>query len=814
MAIPIIGASSEEPQGTILPDPPERELPDPEQAPAAHRVLNLDAVVELLEHSEPLVRVYALEQLGIRYEPRCLPSVERALADPDDGVCAEALRVLLRHRVTDAAARIEACLLEAQGRRAADLATALGELAPGRLLPAVSARGRLDDEAHRGVVEALAGTDGAEVRRYFEKALSRARMLGPERRKSLYGAIFHFGDVKLCRRALGEAIGDSNLEAPEGASYPTRAALADVGGFAPNAARLEHGELIYRAAAQDLEGSVGFALSPSTQTEIEVALREHRSGDSLRALAPLSELAVDGASPRGQAALRWQGLLAGLIERANDIDKLGTAAGALFVAVALRSAAVVSAETSPEPESPALLALAKALETEATQLSEESLLELTARFKDRSPREMRRVHTILAREQFRRLETFERYAKAAIDAGHAVGLLSAVAESGDEGLLAVVADKLGENLEPAESAVLSLLNERPLEPAPTRGALVAAVRLRTERTSLAVGRRFVDLRGIDKGLVAQALAVSGDPRFLPLLRTRAFADEPEEAALTLLSLVGKDAVEGTLQEALQRLKSGPSDVPVRVELQCGRCEEVGIYGFRRAFVDPNSEDPWGDPVFEGEAVCKACGARDQLRPTPAGGRVLTELMVRFLEDVQRGRGSEPLVSPAEITVEGQKVGLAEGLRRLATRIQASPERIGLRITRASLYLLLRRTSDFDEELSALREVDPNAVEAVILEGRRDLRDGHLEDAKTRLLEAHERLSTEPPPRIYDWPSPEAARNHVEDHLLELEARGVSVGVDLRRARERSNAERERQAEARARAQAPSALSSLARRPRR
>jgi len=100
---------------------------------------------------------------------------------------------------------------------------------------------------------------------------------------------------------------------------------------------------------------------------------------------------------------------------------------------------------------------------------------------------------------------------------------------------------------------------------------------------------------------------------------------------------------------------------LRLPLRCKRCKEVLAYGFERVLLDVESKDPYGDPAFVGEIVCKACGTEGELEPTPDAGRILTSHMMEFLNAARGGRTiARPKVMPAETQLRGKRVGFADG----------------------------------------------------------------------------------------------------------------------------------------------------------
>lgn len=793
MSVHIIGSGAE-----AAPEPlprPEVSLPGPETAPPHHLVLDDDEVSVLLEHPDPVLRGFAVEQSRDRKSETITRALLTRLDDEDPFVFGEALAVLAERRATGATEKIGALFAEeaATEERAAALGTAYGRLAPERIAELVREKGRLDDRAFGPVATALAVAGGEGVMAFFKKALGRARMLNPTRRRALFTAALVSGDEGLCRRILGDAVGDSNAEAPEGATFPTRAAVASLGGLPDSESRIERGEALYDRVREILEEDAAPALENEGKA-LKEALAKRRVGDVLRALEPLTTLellpdALDDAE-LGSLPLRRQGLLTALVARARDFEHLELGATTIFLAAAAQAASLVISAGNPEATSEAMTSLAKALDVDRETLASEDVDALSARFEAMTPRDMRKVHKILSHQVFRRASTLQHAATAVARAGHGVGLLEAVAEAGgDDVFVGLILGGLADAPEDTETVILEILDDETLGDG-VPFALSLAERVRTERVALALGRRFFELRDIEKTLTARAAMFSGDARLIPLLESRAFPREPEEAAWVILSLVHGVPLEGKLEEAMERvrgLRGGPT-APLEVELRCEQCHEVGSYGFERAYVDPEAKDDWGDPAFVGNTTCKACGAEDSLRPTPRGGQVLTSEMLAFIEAMQRGEATSPLVTPSVTTLGGEKLGLAEALRRMNARIEDSPTAIRPRLERARLRMVLKREG-LHEDLAAVRAEDPDAVEATLLEATSLARDENPIAALGLLSRVHERLEDPDPPRVYDAESPESLRDSVEDLMMEMAEQGLPVpkGVDLAPALARRNA---------------------------
>lgn len=804
MAVTIIGSGDSQPVQRL----PEAtvDLPGAESAPAGRRLVTEDTLRHLMQHPSPLIRSFALERAARAPDFELGDTVMALLSDADPVVFLEAVELTADRQPSGADEAVRAQFAESEGVRAAELAGALGRLNAALLPDAIRAHGRLDDASFPSVTAALAIAGGPEAVHFFKRALGRARLQSPERRRALFTSVLLSGDVKLCSQVLGEAIGDSNAEAPQGTSFPTRAAVATMAGLPMEASRLEGGQHLTKAAVELIQNEVVSVLPPDVAKAAEDALKQRRPGDILRALEPLTDMDIPEQDPKrpndlADLATRRQGLLAALISRAGDLDKLDLEGAGLFLTAAAQAGHLIVSAAAPESTGAGLQALARALSVEPEALETEDLDALIGRFEALTARDMRRIHTILVRERFRRRTTLTRLAHAVLRAGHAPGLLAAAGETENDRIWELLRDGLTASTEDAETTVLEVLDERPLDEKATPLALALAEIVATERVALAVGRRFYELREIERVLTARTLLHCGDPRVLPLLESRAFTDEPEEAAWAMLSLATDRPEHDRVQEVAERLvksREPGAEPPLQVELKCEHCGETGTYGFQQAFVDTEAKDEWGDPAFVGDVRCKFCSTPDRLKPTPRGGTHLTQEMLRFLQLMEQGTPAVPLVSPRMTRVMGDRVGLAEAMRRLDQALGESPDRIGLRLERASLRMVLER-SGLDDDLSAVRDLDPASVEADVLEATRDARGGNAMAAITMLGQVHGRLLGDDEPRLYNAESPEALRESVEDLLAELSDMGGAVPstIDLGPARARRRARDEELEAARA-----------------
>src|SRR5262249_50598647 len=146
------------------------------------------------------------------------------------------------------------------------------------------------------------------------------------------------------------------------------------------------------------------------------------------------------------------------------------------------------------------------------------LEELTQFFREKTERQMRRVHNILTHERTRQLGTLARFANAIADAGHAAGLFEAAADGGDEGVHATVVDAIGRNPAQAEGLVVEALTRTPLEPKLATLALEATEEVRTERIAVAIGRRFLELREIARVPLVRSVMRLADRRLIDFVK--------------------------------------------------------------------------------------------------------------------------------------------------------------------------------------------------------------------------------------------------------------------------------------------------------
>lgn len=791
MAIPIIGGNRPKPEraGLISPTAPARtavDLPPPGSAPEGRRPLGEELLRSLFAHEHPLVRSYAIEQASSLEGQEWSELIRARIADPAPEVAVDAIHALGGRKYADAAPDIAEHFRRSTGGVAAVAASVLGNLAPQLLFDAVKDRGRLDDEAYAVSATALAATGTPEVLAFLESGMTRQGALTGARRSALYGAVLLSGSAELARRVFALACADSREEAPEGASHPSRAAFAAVAGIPAHYARHEVGLEVFDFARTELLESVAPVLGAERSAALVKAVESKNVVAIVAALEPVLDAPESEVERTGGAASmprRRRGLLRAMIGHRNALERLELRSAALFLAVAAQAAIVVLAGEDNDATSPALIALAKALETpslDASRLAAMSLEELTALFAERTERQMRRVHNIVTHEATRRPATLERLGSALIRAGHAQGLFEAAADCSNPRVEEILVKVLGE-APGLEGMIVEALSRSPFEPKLGVLALRAADQVRTERVALAVGRRFDELRAHAPELTTRAILRLGDPRLLPLLEARAFADEPEEVAWALLAMV--HGVERTekLSKAIERSDPGrPVEDPgaLQVRLRCTACGETLGYTFERAILDLDGKDPHGDPAWIGDTTCKACGVEDHLEPTEDASRVLTTHMLELLEESRRGPLSgTPRVAPGQTSLGGKLVGMSAALRALDREVAASPGAIRPRLHRARLRLTLKRRHAA-EDLEVVLAADPRSAEALSLLGALRFREGDPQAAMA-LTASAVRILREPGARVYDATNTGALLANLEDYLVELElSAGVKPPEDL------------------------------------
>ena len=798
MAIPIIGAlAADRPENAL--SEPDVDLPPPNTAPKVHRLLSPESLKNLLKSEDPLVRAFAIDQIASRQDDPLMEEVIPLIHDDDPAVAVEAILAIESRQLSSAVDDLTRRFASAQARVGAACASALGQIDPDALFAAVKARGRLDDESYAATATALAVGGASEVTTFLNRALDRSGVLSPERRSALFGAALLTGDLGLAGRVIGSAIDDSGEAEPEAGSFPTRGALAVIANLGMEASRQEVGLEVYDYARELIETEILEELEEADADALSAALKTKDAQKVLAALEPVLRVEVDAQpnedahSAVGSTAQRRRGILEALIQRASAIGRLEVKAAAIFVVSAAHAAAVVLAGELGESTSPATVALSRALggTPSAQELAQMDIDALTAVFREQTPRQMRAIVTAATRQSFRRSETLARFARAFYRAGHATALIEAAAEVPNRFVQTSVVQAAAKELEPAEEAVVELLGAVPLEEAQVPLLLRIADEIRTERVALALGRRYFELRKLDAASAAGAMLRAGDRRLLPLLESRAFADEPEEIAWVVLSTVHSVEEIESLAAARARVRDGrsrkePSEPEVSLILRCEACGEALRYAFERVYLDIEATDKGGDPAFVGPVICKACGTHDRLVATPSAEQILTAYMLEFIQAIQRGEPvGRPLVSPAQTQLDGRKVGMASALRTLEERINTSPDSIRPRLHRARLRIILKREG-LKEDIEAVRQVDPLSVEATALEATYFMRKAQYGAAMDKAAEIIRRLDEDDGVRLYDAENVTAFRMSTEDLMVELAELGAPIppDVSLEIARER------------------------------
>lgn len=789
MAIQIIGAPrASEDNDSPLPKV-EVSFPQPGALPANAAVFTDEQVKALLHHENGVVRGFAVEQAAQREGEEWSRALMEKVADADEVVASDAIHALEVRKYQGAAEVIGERFANGSTRLVVSAARALGELAPEKLLELVRARGRLEDEAYGATATAVACIGSSEVVEYLDKALNRSGALSPERRGALFGAALLSGSTALANRVIVMALADSKKEEPEGASFPSRGALSAIAGMPLSMSTKAAGLELYDFARRVIESEILPLYEGERKDALEDALKKKNTGALLSSLAHVLELPEPNfaAGDRTVQSMpkRRRGLLTAMLERKAEIGALEAAPAAVFVAAAAQSSAAIVAGGANDAHSPAIIALVKALEStlDAPTLAAMNLEELTKFFKEKSERQMRRVHNILTHERTRQLGTLKRFANAIADAGHAQGLFEAAADVEDEGVHTAILDAVARNREAAEAIVVDALTRSPLEPKIAILALEAVEKVRTQRVGTAIGRRFLELRELARPLLIRAVLRLGDPKLLPLVESRAFPDEPEELAYALLSLANNAPKSERLDKAVARTLTPGSQAPeaeanIMLPLKCKKCKETLSYGFDRVLLDVESKDPYGDPAYVGDTACKACGTVDQLEATEQAGQIITSMMLDFLQAARRGpiRGT-PVVAPAQTAHHGKKMGFAAALRALDKEIADSPQSIRPRLHRARMRLILRRKG-VEEDAQAVLEADPRSPEGRALFASIAARDGDPAKSMEHAVIALRSLREDPPARVYDADDASALADSIEDLIVELERQGAAVPADI------------------------------------
>lgn len=768
----------------------ELSLPDPESLPEQHRLLSHAELLVLLKDAHPLVRGYAVEQIGLRLpDPELAAALCEHLADPDPAVASQSIEFVGQSPDAAALDAMAELMKTAEGEPAAQLARVLADHQVDRLLEAIAARGRLSDQVYGAVMSALALNPTEAVIALFDRALTRAAILPPERRGALFGAALLTGHERLCARvfhhALTESRAPSDSEKPDEneAIQPARAAIATAAALPIQASLYRFGRDLLKDVENGINAEILSDFAPDAQAAIEEAFRIPSIKHILLALEPalsLPGIAIDEIEASTQRMIaRRRGLARFLIDHAEAIGTLSLDAAPLFVAALSQSLAILLGTTLPEATGTAMRVLAGIFEdTSAEALSEASRADLAARFSAISPRQMRRVIRILIQEPFRRIATSQRFVEALLDAGAGRELLENLAETAapETGLQNLLFPFVKHPK--AEALVVELLGEPDLPEPLLRLALELANLIRSERISVTLAKRFYALRARMRPEFLQAVLRTGDTRFLPLLESRLYPDEPEELSYALLKVIEGGPLEG---DAFKRLDRVPDPALLLwLPLRCPHCEEQLSYGFYRVFIDAEDKTRQGDPAFVGNTRCKACGAENSLEMTALASQILTQHMLTYLEAAKRGEAvGPPLVAPAQTQVDGKKMGFAEALRQLDARVDSQPDHLDLRMHRAQLRMQLRRP-EVETDLAVLREADPNAPQLIALELLQRLQNQAFPEAAELAIAGLKRIDAGEPARMYSGETPAQLKAHFEDHLLMLQRLGIALpeAVDL------------------------------------
>lgn len=787
MAIQIIGQSkAAEPTHSKLIEPDLASLPAPESAPAATFVHTKAQLIELLTHPEPMVRTFAIGHLASSEDEAVVNALALRVADEVPGVAESAVKALGERSQAAVVAAVEKRFDSAAGSLAGECARYLARHVPARLVELLKSRARLDDEAF-AVTTAELGRSKSEVAiDYLDRTMNRAGTMPGERRSALYAAALLSGDKKLCQRVIGLALSDSKVDEPEGGTSPARAAVGSVAGLPLQAAIRAEGENVLKQLRDE---GTAFTFFPAEVGEkLDHGLRDRDFVAVLTALEPMASLiARENASAEHKSLVeRRRGLLLTVLEKKEAIASLGAGPAAVFILLAIDAAQMLALSAKQATDSPALITVAKVLETTPEALIAMDEAAFHTLFSERGQRGIRAVMSPLASETMFDIPLLERMLSALLSAGHGEALLDAAAEARSDSFVRLVVGLLSKKPESSEPVLIEALSRRPIEASVAHVVLGVVARMPTQRLALAVGRRFLELRDLARTGLSEAIFRLGDPKLTAIVKTRAYANEPEELTYCLLELLSGAPAEGDLLERLKRLRGeGPREPEFRIPLRCTDCEQVLIYGFEGVYVDPRSEKPDGDPAFIGEPVCKACGAYDHFESTQAAVQVMAQSMMQLLAMANAGGPMpETPVMPRTTRLNGKDQGLAAALRELDQAVKTSPDSIRQRLRRARLHLLLHR-SRAEEDIQAALKVDPQSVEAKVMHAGMHAQRGALEPALVLLLEVRDALRGDEETRLYDA---EAAPLLIEteDSILELEMYGLelpaSVNLDEARGR--------------------------------
>ena len=799
VAIPIIGETKPSPKKT-LPSPPT-DLPSPEEFPALAEIIEDEHLERLLTHENVLVRHFALEQLNTRKDEKWNPAIVQMLADTDESLAAEATSLIEDRKISAAIDLLLERFENASGELGERAASALGTLAPEKLLPAIQARGRMDNETYNGAIIALSLTESADAESYLDKALNRAGAQKPERKISLFNAALLSGRSRVVGRVLDTAISDTKENEPEDGTYPSRVALADFAMLPRRLTAEAEGLEVYDYARERFAEQVRDLLQDDEHRQLEEAFKKKNTGEVFVALQPLLKIEVEGTKAElEKTAKRRKTFLDELFKRHSAFSEMEPKKSALFLAAATQAlSAITNLQTTGDR---VLASLATALEYSTTEKDFASLTEeeLQNEFAKKSSREMRRVIAMVTRERFERFETLQQITSALVRASHGELLLEAASQVDDPSVHHAVVTAFSRGGEAAEEVLVQNFSDRDIEKNTLMLAAVCAEHLRTKRIAMAIGRRFLALRRMARPNVIRAMIRLGDEALIPVLKSRAFPHETEEAAWAILSLVHGKEQEENVSDATKRILSGSKteaeNARLRVPLECQACEEVFEYGFDQALVDIEAKDNLGDPAFVGETTCKACGTDDQLTPTDEGAQILTTHMLRFLDAVKAGRSpGAPLVAPAQTTHDGKKLGINAALRALNQDLETSPDSIRYRLNRARILLMLKRKKA-EEDIQAALTADPNSIEAKALNVSLAMRDHKFDEAMASCSSVvREARNADEPPRLYSESSANGILEQLEELMVDLAELGQEVPSDisLDQARQRIVARSEAQA---------------------
>ncbi len=779
MAIPIIGETrTEDAAPTALPFP-DVDLPLPNSAPEATPLQDGAALTAMLQHEHPYMRGYAVRRIGELDDKSVLDALIPLIEDTSVAVARAALDILhdeMHHAAADAVA---ALFEKADGQVAAQAAITLGSLAPTKLAESLKRRPRLDDQGYALAMMTLARTEDEAGRTLISKAMDRAAALQPMRRTALYTAALLSGEPKLVQRVVGLAISDSRIIEDDPKPSSSRTALAAAAGLPPSMAEIRAGSSLMAGLAR--ESDTGY--DEERSAKINEAVRSQAPLDAIDAVADLAgvEPWTHASESMKSAGRRCGVLLKMVVDRLDTLKDIPLDGTVLFAAVAIDSGSVVSASIKDATSSPGLAGLAKVLEVEANELAEADVKSLVERFEPMSPRMIRPVVAVLSTEPVNDPECLDRLCEGLLVSGHGGSLLEAAGDGKLDTVDNAVMRAMVKHKALAEPVVIEALEEHPLQPKVAALALRTSGQLGTERVGLAIGRRFLALREVARFPLAGAVLRIGDPRLAPLMKARAFRDEPEEIAWVVLSVLGGAAIEGELAEAADRLLNRDDRSEevqgLRLPLMCTVCGEALTYTFPRVYVDPNAKDRHGDPAFVGDANCKACGAEDRFEPTDIAVQIMTEAMVAFLIEAEEGKPDKDLrVVPRRTRYLGEELSVAEALRRADADVDASPESIRARLRRARIRLILRRKSAF-EDADAAVGIDGKSPEALFMRAGARAQAEDVNTAVQDLIEAHKLVIDDDQPRLYEE-TVTTVRSEIEASLLQLEALGASIPEDI------------------------------------